>query len=75
MDNKHYSRKCETLRRAMALSYALKSKSRSFKSVRDNNMQLYDRVYGLEQITEEEREFLKQENMWAYNKITHKIDK
>lgn len=75
MDNKNYSRKYETLRRAMALSYALKPKNRSFEKVLNNNMKLYDNYFEIGRITEEERDFLKQENMWAYNKITHKMDK
>lgn len=70
-----YSRKCESLHMAMALSYAMKPKERSYERARDMNMRLYDRVYKQGRITAEECEYLKQENIWAYNKITHKEDK
>lgn len=70
--NKKYGEKCESLRFAMALSYSMKPKERSFERVRDMNMRLYERVYKSGQITEEEFEFLKQDNIWAYEKITHK---
>lgn len=75
MENKKYSRKCESLRRAMALSYAMKSEYRTFERVRDMNMKNYDRALADGRITAEECEYLKQENTWAYNKITHKDDK
>lgn len=75
MENKNYSRKCESLRRAMALSYAMKPKERSYERTRDMNMRLYDRTLKDGMITAEECEYLKQENISAYNKITHKDDK
>ena len=75
MENKKYGRECELLHLAMALSYAMKPKNRSFEKARDMNMKLYDEKLENGEITEEERDYLRQENMWAYNKITHKIDK
>lgn len=74
MENKKYSKKCESLRRAMALSYAMKPKERSYERARDMNEHLYERNLKFGWITAEECEYLKQENIWAYNKITHKDD-
>lgn len=75
MENNEYSRKCKVLRTAMALAYAMKPKKDSYEKIYEMNMENYDRAMEAGSITSEEYEFLKQENTWAYNKVTHKNDK